>query len=786
MRAVLLVARSEARRRRMGLLGLALIVALVAAAGFGSMAGARRTATALERYRDETSTRDGRAFAFVLGAEVAEGLVAEVQALDGVDDVGGSVIYGTDASFEVDTSILAPIDGTQYQTVDVPLLLDGRLPDPDEADEVVLSEDAVEELDLHTGDRLQVNTFSDEDCAALASDDFLGFNGPALDLEIVGEVRVIEELQGSAIEAGPVAVATPAFSAAHAEDACGVGVLASARFDEGGGPSDQELMAATRRAAPETGEIGAGSIEAEFLDSVQSAVDVVVKALLVFALVTGVAGLVALVQGVIRQVGAAREVDETLGAMGLTRSQRAAAAALPTALAAVPGVVVGMIAAVAVSGVFPLGVARQAEPDPGVLVDPVVLGVGALSLVLLVAVTAFLAARRPAGVRVARGRRSRIASAGAQAGWAPSVIIGLDLVEDRNRSRSAVRTALVGTSLAVAGVCAVLVMATSLVDVVDEPERYGWVWTAKPDLDSDDPEATIQDLTAEDDLAAVGVLDQARLDVDGEGLEGFALDVLKGTMELPVLDGRVPSSLTEIALGAGALDDVDLGDTVTLTTAEGSDIELDVVGRVVLPPFDSAGASTALVTPEVIADLGVDEEKNLVITYADGVDAAQLETRLEEEHGLSFPLYSRANPPGRLVHLDDIRGLFTALAGFFALLGLIGLAHALATTTRRQRTAFATLRSLGLLRRQVMTSVLVASLVIVGIGIAVGVPVGVATGRQVWLASVGDLGIQVTPTVPLAAVAGVVAMTLAAAVLIAGTPAWRAGHRPPIDGLRAE
>ena len=132
-------------------------------------------------------------------------------------EVGGSVLYATDASFDIDTSILAPTDDIQFQRFDRPLLLDGRLPDPDATDEVVLSELAVDHLDLHTGDRLQANTFSDEDCAALAADDFLGFNGPALDLEVVGEVRVIEELQGSEVDSGPVAIATPAFAAEHRE-----------------------------------------------------------------------------------------------------------------------------------------------------------------------------------------------------------------------------------------------------------------------------------------------------------------------------------------------------------------------------------------------------------------------------------------------------------------------------------------------------------------------------------------------------------------------------------------
>ena len=71
----------------------------------------------LDRFRDHTDARDGRAFAFVLGAEVGEELISEVAALDGVEEVGGSVTTGPTASFEIDTSIVAPTDDAQFRTI---------------------------------------------------------------------------------------------------------------------------------------------------------------------------------------------------------------------------------------------------------------------------------------------------------------------------------------------------------------------------------------------------------------------------------------------------------------------------------------------------------------------------------------------------------------------------------------------------------------------------------------------------------------------------------------------
>lgn len=787
MSAILLVARAEARRRGAALLGLALLIALVGTAVFGSVAGARRSASAVDRFREATEARDGRAFVYALGAPIGEALVAEVGALDGVTDVGGYGIYPTDARFEIDVTVLAPFDDAAFQRIDRPRLTDGRLPDPGAADEVVVSALAVQRLGLRTGDRFRAATFSPEDCAALAEDDFVGFNGPVLDLRIVGEVRVIEELQGGDGEVAPVLIATPAFAAAHADDACITGVSAVARYAADGGPSASAITAAARRAAPDAGEIGAGSIEEEFLDGVASAVDVVVTALVAFALVTGAAGVLALTQAVTRQVGEAGEVGVTLGAIGLTRPERAMATAIPLVAAGAAGAVLGAIGAVAVSPLFPLGVARSAEPDPGRLVDTGVLVVGVPTLVLLVAVTAYLASRHAARRVESRNRTSPVSAMASRAGARPAIVVGLSLADDRGRGRSVIRTAVVGAAVAVAGVCAVAILAASLTDVLDRPDRFGWPWTAKPDLDSEDPLATVEALTTEEDLTAVGVLSQASLSVEDEGVEGFALDVAKGSIDFPVLHGRSPQSATEIALAEDVLADVAMGETVTTTTARGS-LELIVVGRVVLPQIGSSGANSALVLPEAMAELTVNNERSLVLTYRSGVDADQLEARLLEEYDpeLSYPTYARPNPPGRLLHLDEIRPLLTALAAFFALLGLAGLAHALMVSTRRNRGFFAALRSLGFERGQVVRSVMTCSLVIVGISAIIGVPLGVVVGRLAWRAAVADLGIVDHPAFPVTFLLGVVVGVVVVALTVAGVPAWRASRRPPAEMLRAE
>ena len=785
MRAVLLVAKAEARRRAAALLGLALIVGLVGTAVLGSVAGARRTDSALDRFTDATATADGRAFAFALGRPLGGDLVGEVGALDGVREVGGFAIYSTDALFDVDVSIVAPTDDVAFRRLDRPLLLDGRYPDPSSPDEVVLSDLAVERLGLHTGDRFRASTFSPEDCAALAEDDFQGFNGPAVDLEVVGEVRRLDELQASAIDSGPTAIATPAFAAAHAADTCASAVSAVVRYEPGAGPSDAEMVAATRRAAPGVAEIGAGSVEKEYLEALRSAIDVAVIALLVFAAVTAAAGALALIQAVLRQTEATTPIGGTLGALGLTRAQQALAGTLPLVAAAVLGAVLAGIGTVVVSPLFPLGVARRAEPDPGLRPDVLVLIVGLVALVVLVAVVGFLASRRRVG-RVAVPERASVASrAAGRLRATPSIIIGLRLADDRTRSRTAVRTAMVGTGLAVAGLCAVAVLSASLSGVLDDPARFGWPWTAKPDVDSPDPEATVRAVAQEEQVEAVAVLHQSGLEVDDHATEAFGLEVIKGTIDFPLLGGRLPAADDEIVLAEGVAPDVDLGSS--LRVRAGDEVaDLTLVGRAVLPQIDNNGVDAALVQPEALDRLSHSPERSLVLTYAPGVDEDALEAHLEEAYGLSFPAYARPDPPDRLLHLDEIRGLLVALALFFTVLGIVGLAHALAVAGRRHRGFFATLRALGFRRRQVVRSVATCSAAIVLAGIVVGMPLGIALGRLVWTAIAGDLGVVDAPSVPAVAILSLALLTLGGALIVATPSAWLAGRCRPAAVLRAE
>ena len=95
----------------------------------------------------------------------------------------------------------------------------------------------------------------------------------------------------------------------------------------------------------------------------------------------------------------------TLRALGMTRAQLWGVAMTRLGLVAAAAAAVALAVAVALSPLFPLGLARVAEPDPGVTVDAATLGAGAAVLVLaLLALGAWPAWRVAAG-RPARRRR---------------------------------------------------------------------------------------------------------------------------------------------------------------------------------------------------------------------------------------------------------------------------------------------------------------------------------------------------------------------------------------------
>ena len=78
------------------------------------------------------------------------------------------------------------------------------------------------------------------------------------------------------------------------------------------------------------------------------------------------------------------------------------------------------------------------------------------------------------------------------------------------------------------------------------------------------------------------------------------------------------------------------------------------------------------------------------------------------------------------------------------------------------------------------------SLLTVAVGLAVGVPLGVAAGRWIWTLFADQIHVVPDPTVPVPALALVVALLVATALAVSVRPALQAAHTTPVRWLRAE
>ena len=791
-RAVWLVIGSDIRRPLGALAGLTLVVAVVGAVVMAAAAGARRTDGSLDRFLVESATHDARIESFVMGelSEV-EAIEAAVAAQPGVVDAASGHLYVSDAPTVPDFAMLADPEGAMFRDIDRPQLVEGRLPAADAADEIAVKPSVAASLGVALGDEVTMRFFSPEDCVALAQNQFLGFNGPSVTFQVVGIFRQGEDLQGSGLESGVRAIGSPAFVAVHQDDACTAGHGLSLRL--GGDADVGAIQEAVLAAAPGADPVVVSADEG-FVATTRSAIDVAVTAVTVFAAAAAAAGALALAQAVSRQVSTSGGTLAALHAVGLERRQRVLVLVAPPLVATAIGLLGAVVIAVLVSPVFPIGVAREAEPDLGVTVDMVAIAAVAIGLLAMAVTVAVVVGRARSITRAPTPVRSSspIVAAALKAGVGPTATLGLRFAYERSPDRTAtpVRTAILGVLVGVTGVVATLVMVSSLAAVREAPDRWGWTFTAKPDNGGELPPDRQEALLAEPDLEAVARLETGSVTFGETVFQGAALTDLKGDTPVGVVEGRVPVTPAEVGLGAVVLDElgVEVGDEVTATGVDGAPVALNVVGQTVSPMVDIASPGEgAVFTAEGLRAVTGEENPSVVLTYRDGVDGALVEADLAEAYGLAFPEgYARPQEPGRLANMGDNHQLVLALGGFFAVLALVGLTHALVVSTRRQRTAFAVLQSMGLRRAQLRRAVVVQSAAIVLAGAVVGVPLGLVVGRTAWRAAVGDLGMLDTPTTPGGAIALVILGGLVVGGLVAGAAGWAGARRGPAQGLRAE
>jgi ABC-type lipoprotein release transport system permease subunit len=826
MRAMWLRTRADAHRHLWSWLGLVLLIGLTGGGAIAIAAGAERTDTAYHRFLAQHAPSDVQVVDSndFLTRQIDLDAVADLRQVQQAARMSLFFFVGsTAAGRQLTTDDVVPVAGADGQvgsTIDRWKLLDGRRADPKRIDEAVIDFEAAHTLGIAVGDRLTLRFFREDTFGtkiasylATVADRISGAAAPAKGgfTEIPDGPVVVVRIVG--IEANPLGFPplpgqfrsfvhlTPAFYQRHAAGLSQAEDLV-VRLRPG-------TSMAAFKAAVEDVSGGAtvfyGITQAKHATNVDRALHLQAVVLWLLAgLIVG-ASLLVVAQALIRQARVESLDDATLRAIGMTRRELWAVGLVRTGAVAIAGGILAVGLAVLVSPLFPIGLARAAEPDPGLDVNLALISIGAAAIVVLVllagAISSWRVVHHRAGSIVSTGRR--LARTGTTLRFLqrsslplPAVLgVGQTLEQGAGRERRggttlSVWTTAVAAGIAVATLVTAATFAASLSDLLDTPRLYGWSWDTQvgaqglPDISGQ----LGAGLSANPSVRAFAVGTITELEVDGVRVEAFAMEQALGAVPPALLAGRAPAGPGEIVLGSKTLEQVnaDVGDSVNVRVGDHAE-RFEVVGRAVFPNIGDSGqlGRGAFLTFAALERSVPDAPRNVVLVrFSSASDRAELVSQLRRV--LAPVPVTSASLPNDLISFGRVDNLPLVVAAVLGVMAAAVLAHTLITSINRRRRELAILKTLGFRRRQVAGTILGQAATLAVIALAVGIPLGVIVGRAAWSRFATEQGISSDPTVDGGAIALFVPAVILAAVIIAAIPARIAARVSPSIALRGE
>src|SRR4051812_10434701 len=401
MRAVWVRARADLRRRLWGWLALALVIGIAGGAATAVAAAARRTDTAYQRFLASSSPSD---------ASITESSDFLTKDLD-LDQVAAlpEVERSARASFlfflgrtadgrrlsQIDFQPLATTRGALGTTLDRWKVLEGRRFDPDKVDEVMLDYETARSLHLGVGDEMTLKfirrpTFDRQIAAFIAglpnrvagtgtegAIDQLPFpDEPEVTFRIVGIVTDPVTFPPIPGQLEPFLRLTPAFIERYGSDLTGNDVL----FVDLADVTDAPIS------PPDVARLGGGKsvffglTQADHQTNVDRTLHLAAIVLWLLAGLIALAALLVSIQALSRQAFVESADHTVLRALGMTRRERFASGLVRTTAIALLATIVGVVVAIGLSPLWPIGLARVAEPSPGIEVNLAVIGIGVLAV----------------------------------------------------------------------------------------------------------------------------------------------------------------------------------------------------------------------------------------------------------------------------------------------------------------------------------------------------------------------------------------------------------------------
>ena len=790
--------RATLRRRRLGYVGLVVLLGITGGLSLFALAGARRTQSSYPRFLKAANASTMAVDTGQYDQETLDTIAAFPQVARSQTYVAPLVAHLANGKpiFREDFEALASLDG-RFFDMDRFTATEGRLPDPKRVDEVAVNQSAAHDYGYRVGQKLRLGTYDPADITpeALALD-----SEPSpvhtMTATIVGIGLFPNEVLQDDTDRSALMLLTPAYSNE---------VLPYMQYEWQGlelrhGDADVAAVKKTYVSLLDPGSPQFFRVTSTTTYHVQQAVRPLSIALGLFGVIAGLACLLFVGQGLTRQLQSERDERLALRAMGATRGASARAVAFGPLLTVVAGSALAVLVAIAASPLMPLGKVRAVEVARGVDFDGTVLGLGALVLVLVLGTVVWVSAWRAvpsqqSEARVSTSRLSRVVGVAQSAGVSPAGVCGLRLAVEPGRGRTAVpvRSVMTGLTISIVALVAAVTFGSSLTQLVHTPRLYGYAWDTTLFDGAGYGEGHV-------DVAAKVFGNDENIDAYAGAY--FGTDEIDGTstpllgmtpgasVHPPILDGRSIETADEAVLGSRTLADLhkSIGDTVELGSgAQARTVR--IVGTATLPTigiihgqYTSLGVG-AIVATELVPGYDTNIEASgytgpnvWFVKFRPGVDPAPARKKVARE---MIPVGSEpgalvqveAQRPAEIVNATDIGSAPKLLAGALAFAALASLGLALATSVRRRRADLALLKVLGFTRRQLGATVRWQAGSTVLVGLVIGVPLGVITGRVLWRAFAGQLAVVSQPSTPYVAILAVSVLAVVVALIAAAIPA---------------
>ena len=817
-------------RRWPGYLSLALLIGLVGGLAMGSVAGARRTDSSFTVFWKSTNPSDLLGATGILNPTLPltpyDGpLVDRISHLPHVKSVetqsGINILpLQGDGAPEQNVPEFSPGPGNGYGSVnglyfnqDKVTVVAGRMADPSNADQFMLSALQAQSMGLHVGDKVRFGIYTN---AQIQLADF-------------GSARVKPY---RVVEATLVGIA--AFNTAVVQD----------QSDEGSAPDNLFTPALTRpmlRCCVNYSQSGVQVSSPRFVSSViseiaqlypkgaptfeavapillpkaQRTIEPDALALGIFGGIVALACLLIAAQLIGRQIRLGADEREALRALGASPGQTWADGLIGIVGSVVSGGLLAVVVAAGLSPIAPIGPVRAVYPSSGLDFDWTVLALGFVVLVLaLSAVSAAISFRgmphrRSADHVAAHQQPSRILSGAAAARLPAPALTGVRfaLVPGSGRTAVPVRSAVLGAVMAVIVLVGTATFGASLSSLVSHPALYGWNWDYMLSAGGDLPQQKVTALLDHDRyVAAWSGVYSATLLIDGQNVPVLG-ETPGTTVAPPLLSGHSVQTAGQVVLGSLTLKQLrqHLGGTVEVSSGGAiPPARLRVVGTATLPAFGQGGLHLEMGVGAVLSYKLLPElDLNQFDSALPGPQAALVRLRPHVDRAAAYRSLEQiaqatTNPenfgvgvigvqrPAEILNYRSLGSTPVYLGAGLAAGAVVALALTLIASVRRRRRDLALLKTLGFTERQLAATVAWHATTAVAIGVVLGVPLGIAVGRWLWDLFAQEINAVPSPTVPVLQIVVIALGALVLANIVAAIPGRLAARTPTALVLHAE